>query len=477
MGSPRQFGSPNIEKKPSAIQSSSIRSIDLEIEMSILQALLIDPWAWAAGEEFGLREEFFAFNEHVIIFNALIEIRQKNQDIDALVLCDHLTTQGKLKDAGDLPYIGHIIASQMNFGLDGKLFTNRMNLLRDAWIRRRALLVAENIKVSATSSKDIPELVHIASTSLSELQHISGGHDAKLKHAKKYLQIMVKDIEVAHEESDGITGIPTPYEEFNTMTAGLQNKDLIIIAGRPSMGKTTFAMNLAEGAIALKKTVAVFSLEMSGEGLMLRMSASMGSIRYSRMRTGQLEDSDWPKLTSSLVRITESSLYIDDSSMVTMTDIASRIRSLRSMVGRVDMIIVDYLQLIASSSHGLGGNKNHDIGNISRALKQLAIEFDTPVIALSQLNRSLEQRADKRPILSDLRESGQIEQDADMIIFVYRDEVYNPETKDQGVAEIIIGKQRNGPIGGMRLKFEPDYNRFVDIKAFYNQNSYQDEGE
>jgi replicative DNA helicase len=266
--------------------------------------------------------------------------------------------------------------------------------------------------------------------------------------------------ELYQSPQDGVTGVSTGYSDLDQMTAGLQPSDLIIVAARPSMGKTTFAMNLAEhAAMTQDKPVLIYSLEMPSEQIMMRMLASLGRINQTKVRTGQLDDDDWARLSSTMGLLMEKGqMYIDDASGLTPTDVRSRARRIARDHGGISMIMVDYLQLMRVPS--LSDNRTLEIAEISRSLKALAKELQCPVIALSQLNRTLEQRADKRPVNSDLRESGSIEQDADLIMFIYRDEVYNDDSPDKGVAEIIIGKQRNGPIGKVRLTFQGQFSRF-----------------
>lgn len=260
--------------------------------------------------------------------------------------------------------------------------------------------------------------------------------------------------------ADGVTGVSTGFTDLNKKTAGLQGSDLVIVAARPSMGKTTFAMNLCENAaMDQDKPVLIFSLEMPADQLMMRMLASLSRVDQTKIRTGQLDDEDWARISSSMgILMQKKNMYIDDSSGLTPTELRSRARRVAREHGGLSMIMVDYLQLMRVP--GIKDNRTLEISEISRSLKALAKELNVPVVALSQLNRSLEQRADKRPVNSDLRESGAIEQDADLIMFIYRDEVYNPESPHKGIAEIIIGKQRNGPIGSVRLTFQGQFSRF-----------------
>ncbi len=270
-------------------------------------------------------------------------------------------------------------------------------------------------------------------------------------------------IDTLFNSSDAITGVSTGFADLDEKTSGLQPADLIIVAGRPSMGKTTFAMNLVENAVLrTDKAVLVFSLEMPADSIVLRMLSSLGRIDQTKVRSGKLDDDDWPRLTSAVNLLNDRKLFIDDTAGISPSEMRARTRRLVREHGDLALIMVDYLQLMQIGGSS-GENRTNEISEISRSLKGLAKEFNCPVVALSQLNRSLEQRPNKRPVNSDLRESGAIEQDADVIMFVYRDEVYHPETEYKGVAEIIIGKQRNGPIGTTRLAFIGKYTRFENL--------------
>ena len=274
---------------------------------------------------------------------------------------------------------------------------------------------------------------------------------------------VINTIDTLFNSDEAITGISTGFTDLDEKTSGLQPADLIIVAGRPSMGKTTFAMNLVENALMRsEKSILVFSLEMPAESLVMRMLSSLGRIDQTKVRSGRLDEDDWPRLTSAVNLLQERKLFIDDSAGISPSDMRARTRRLAREHGEIGLIMVDYLQLMQLGGSG-SDNRTNEISEISRSLKALAKEFNCPVVALSQLNRSLEQRPNKRPINSDLRESGAIEQDADVIMFVYRDEVYHPETEYKGVAEVILGKQRNGPIGTVRLAFQGKYTRFDNL--------------
>jgi replicative DNA helicase len=280
---------------------------------------------------------------------------------------------------------------------------------------------------------------------------------------KALLKKAVDRIDRLMASKNSITGLPTGFVDLDQMTSGLQDSDLVVVAGRPSMGKTSFAMNLAEHALMLEdaRPVLVFSMEMPAEALMMRMLSSLGRIHQSHMRTGQLTDDDWPRLTSTMALLKERPLFIDDTAALSPTEMRARARRVAREHGALGLVVVDYLQLMQIP--GNNENRAGEISEISRSLKALAKEMGCPVIALSQLNRSLEQRPNKRPVMSDLRESGAIEQDADLILFIYRDEVYNPESAEKGTAEVIVGKQRNGPIGTVRLAFIGHLTKFESL--------------
>ncbi len=281
------------------------------------------------------------------------------------------------------------------------------------------------------------------------------------------------DMLFSRDNQSDVTGIPSGFADLDSMTSGLQPGDLIIVAGRPSMGKTAFSLNIAENvALDTGLPVAVFSMEMASTQLAMRMIGSVGRLDQHRMRTGRLEDEDWEKLTTALGKLNEAPVFIDEGAGLSSFDVRARARRLHRQTGKLGLIVIDYLQLMSAPAGKQGENRATEISEISRSLKALAKELDVPVIALSQLNRSVEQRPDKRPVMSDLRESGAIEQDADLILFIYRDEVYNPDSPDKGTAEIIIGKQRNGPIGRVRLTFLGANTRFEN---FANSGHMADE--
>jgi replicative DNA helicase len=338
------------------------------------------------------------------------------------------------------------------------------DIVREKSVQRQLIGVANDIADSAYNpdGREVAELLDLAETrvfAIAEQTAAEGGPEA----IKSVLVRAVERIDALYHSGDSITGLATGLMDLDNMTSGLQPSDLVIVAGRPSMGKTTLVMNMAEhAAIKAEKPVLVFSMEMPADSLAMRMMSSLGRIDQHRIRTGKLDDEDWPRVTSAVHMLSEAPLFIDDTPGLSPSEMRARARRLMKEHGQLGLIVVDYLQLMKVPGFK-ADNRTAEISEISRSLKSLAKELTVPVIALSQLNRSLEQRQDKRPIMSDLRESGAIEQDADLICFIYRDEVYNEDSPDKGTAEIIVAKQRNGPIGKVRVAFLGKFTRFEDL--------------
>lgn len=337
------------------------------------------------------------------------------------------------------------------------------DIVHERSIFRQLIEVGTDIAGSAFNpeGRESKELLDDAERRVFKIAEQGSRAEAGFKGIKQLLTTTVAQIDKLFEQEGTLTGVTTGFKDFDEQTSGLQKGDLVIVAGRPSMGKTTFSMNIAENAaIAQGISVAIFSMEMPAESLAMRMISSMGRIDQHRLRTGQLHDEDWPRITSAVSLLSEAKVFIDDTPALSPTDLRARARRLKREHG-LGLIVIDYLQLMQVA--GTSENRTNEISEISRGLKALAKELEVPVIALSQLNRSLEQRPNKRPVMSDLRESGAIEQDADLIVFIYRDEVYNDESPDKGCAEIIVGKQRNGPIGTTRLTFLGQYTKFENF--------------
>ncbi len=438
-----------------------------EAEQAVLGGLMLSNQAWDQIADIVSETDFYR-HSHRLIFRAVHDLSEANEPFDAVTLADRLARDGTLDEAGGLAYLG-MLAKDTPSAANIKAYAQ---IVRDRSILRQLIAVGTEIANSGYQPEgmETEKLLDRAEQKVFEIAEQNQRGSGGMKDIRTLLAKAVDRIDTLYQQDDPITGIATGFTDFDEMTSGLQDSDLIIVAGRPSMGKTTFAMNIAENAaIKYKKPVAVFSMEMPGEQLAMRMMSSLGRIDQHKVRTGKLDDEDWARLTSAMGILTEAPLYIDDTPALTPTELRARARRMSREHG-LGLIVIDYLQLMQGS--GKADNRTAEISEISRSLKALAKEMNVPVIALSQLNRSLEQRPNKRPVMSDLRESGAIEQDADVIVFIYRDEVYNPESADKGVAEIIIGKQRNGPIGTARLTFLGKYTRFENFTSDY----YPDEG-
>lgn len=430
----------------------------IEAEQSVLGGLMLDNEAWDRVSEKVVEHDFY-LRSHRLIFNAMARLAEGNQPIDLITVSEALEANQQLDDIGGFAYLGEI----------AKNTPSAANILAYADIVRERAVVRDMIGVAHdiadagydTQGRTAAELLDFAETKVFKIAEQRAKANEGPEPINSILAKTIDKIDALYRSpQNGITGVSTGYVDLDKMTNGLQPSDLIIVAARPSMGKTTFAMNLCEhAAITSDKPVLIFSLEMPSDQIMMRMLASLGRINQTKVRTGQLEDEDWARLSSAIELLnSKGKMYIDDASGLTPTEVRSRARRIAREHGGLSMIMVDYLQLMTVP--GMSENRTLEIAEISRSLKALAKELKVPVVALSQLNRSLEQRADKRSVNSDLRESGSIEQDADLIMFIYRDEVYHEDTADKGTAEIIIGKQRNGPIGRVRLTFHGHFSRF-----------------
>ena len=440
----------------------------IQAEQSVLGGLMLDNAAWdQVADRVG--EEDFYRREHRLIFQAIAGLAERSQPFDAVTLSEELEGRGQLDDGGGLAYLGTLVKDTPS----AANIRAYADIVRERSVMRQLIRVGTDIADSAfqPEGRDTSALLDNAEQMVFQIAEQRSRGGGGFNPIKSLLTRAVERIETLFDQDDPITGIATGFTKFDEQTSGLQRSDLVIVAGRPSMGKTTYAMNIAEH-VAIKGglPVAVFSMEMPGEQLAMRMMSSLGRIDQLRVRTGKLGDDEWPRLTSAVSILAEAPLYIDDTAALTPTEIRARARRLMREHGELGLIVIDYLQLMQAP--GAAENRTNEISLISRSLKALAKELNVPVIALSQLNRSLENRTNKRPIMSDLRESGAIEQDADIVVFIYRDEVYNDESPDKGTAEIIIGKQRNGPIGMTRLTFLGQYTRFEN----YIDDPYGDEG-
>ena len=450
------------------VEALKVPPHSIQAEQSVLGALLLDNQTWDTVAERVSEVDFYR-KDHRLIFRAISELAERQDPFDVITLTEILEKKGELGEAGGLAYLGMLAKDTPS----AANIATYADIVRERSILRQLIHVGTEIADSAfhTEGRETAELLENAEREVFNIAEQRQRGQSGFSSIKTLLADAVDKIETLYEQEGNITGVSSGFTDFDEMTSGLQPADLIIVAGRPSMGKTTFAMNIAENvAIKGDKPVAVFSMEMPGDSLAMRMMSSLGRIDQHKVRTGKLDDDEWPRLTSAINLLAETRLFIDDTPALTPTEVRSRARRLTREHGQLGLIVLDYLQLMQSPASG--DNRVQQISDISRGLKALAKELDVPVVALSQLNRNLEQRPNKRPVMSDLRESGSIEQDADVIVFIYRDEVYNEDSPDKGIAEIIIGKQRNGPIGTLRLTFLGQFTRFENFAG----DTYGDEG-
>ena len=450
-----------------AIASLRIPPHSIEAEQSVLGGLLLDNAAFDKIADLVGENDFYR-DEHKRIYRQIRKLLEQSKPVDVITVAESLDLAGEGSETGGLAYLGELAANTPS----AANIRRYAEIVRERAILRQLVTAGDEIAGSAFNplGRDPKQLLDEAEAKVFAIAEGGFRHQTGFQHINPLLTQVVERIQELHDRDNpsDITGVPTGYHDLDAKTSGLQPGDLLIVAGRPSMGKTSFALNMAEHvAIEVGLPVAVFSMEMGGAQLAMRMLSSVGRLDAHRVRTGRLNDDEWSRLTFALGKMHEAPLYIDETPALNPIDLRARARRLHRQCGKLGLIVIDYLQLMSSA--GQGENRATEISEISRSLKGLAKELNVPVMALSQLNRSLEQRPNKRPVMSDLRESGAIEQDADVIMFIYRDEVYNPDTPDKGSAEIIIGKQRNGPIGMVRLTFLGEYTRFEN---FANTGGY-----
>ncbi|MCE7914527.1 MAG: replicative DNA helicase [Nitrosomonas sp. PRO4] len=430
----------------------------IESEQSVLGGLMLDNNAWDKVADIITDSDFYR-QDHRQIYHHICKLIEQNRPADVITVAESLETSAELQTVGGLAYIGAIVQNTPS----AANIRRYAEIVRERSIMRNLAQVGVEIADSAynPAGRSAANLLDEAEAKVFEIAEEGARGKEGFVDIQPLLKQVVERIELLYSQDNpsNVTGIASGFHDLDQKTSGFQPGDLIIVAGRPSMGKTAFSLNIAEHvALELNKPVAVFSMEMGGVQLAMRMLGSVGKLDQHKVRTGRLDDQDWPKLTHALGKLNEAPIFIDESAALNALEVRARARRLCRQYGELGLIVIDYLQLMSSASQG--ENRATEISEISRALKGLAKELKVPVIALSQLNRSLEQRPNKRPVMSDLRESGAIEQDADVILFIYRDEVYNPDSPDKGIAEIIIGKQRNGPIGKIDLTFLGEYTRF-----------------
>ena len=435
----------------------------VEAESSVLGGLLLDNSAWDKVGDILSDGDFYRY-EHRLIFSSVSTLINGNRAADVITVFEHLQSQGKADEVGGLAFLNSLaqyVPSSANI-------RRYAEIVRERSILRKLVSVSDEIATSAmnTNGRPVPHILDEAEQKIFNI----GEEGSRMRQGFQTMGNLVVQlldrVEEMSQNPNDITGVPTGFFDLDRMTSGMQAGDLIVLAARPSMGKTALAINIAEN-VALNEglPVAVFSMEMGASQLAIRIVGSIGRIDQTRLRTGKLLDEEWPRLTEAVERLRNVSLSIDETPGLTPSELRASARRLARNCGKLGLVVVDYLQLMSGSSGTDGDNRATELGEISRGLKMLAKELQCPVIALSQLNRGVEQRTDKRPMMSDLRESGAIEQDADVIMFIYRDDYYNKDSKEPGVAEIIIGKQRNGPTGTVKLTFLKPITKFESYAA------------
>lgn len=457
------------DRSDAELQRLRVPPHSVEAEQAVLGGLMLENQAWDTIADVISSEDFYRA-DHRLIFGAIAQLADGGQPRDPITISEQLTLNAQLDQAGGLDYLGQL-ARETPSAANIRAYAD---IVRERAMLRELISVGGEIAGSAhdTGGRSATDLVDDAERRVFEIAERGKRRGSGFVPIRQVLSPTVDRLDLLHNSPGDITGIPSGFAELDRMTAGLQPGDLVIVAGRPSMGKTTLAMNIAENA-ALGKApapAAIFSMEMSADQVALRMISSLGQLDQSQLRNGRFRDEDWPTITGVIAQMSEAPIYIDDTPALNPTEVRARARRVKREHG-LGLIILDYLQLMQVA--GSSENRATEISEISRGLKALARELEVPVIALSQLNRSVEQRNDKKPVMSDLRESGAIEQDADLILFIYRDEVYDKESARKGIADIIIAKQRNGPIGEFQLTFRGKYMRFDDyIPDAYNERPF-----
>ena len=430
----------------------------IEAEQSLLGGLLIDNEALDKVADVVSVSDFYR-QDHQIIYQHIHQLIERSQPADIVTVGESLESNAELNTVGGLEYLG-LLAENTPTAANIRGYAQ---IVRERSIMRNLVQVGTEIVDSALSpqGRDAQQLLDESESKIFQIAEAGKNDRIGFTDIKELLPQVAERIDQLFQRDNpsDVTGVPTGYKDLDMMTSGLQPGDLVIIAGRPSMGKTSLALNIAEYvAIDTGLPAAIFSMEMASTQLVSRLIGSVGKLNQHKMRTGQLDDNDWEKLSYALGQLNEAPIFIDEGSALNPYEVRARARRLHKQCGKLGLVVIDYLQLMGTA--GSSENRATEISEISRSLKSLAKELNVPVVALSQLNRSVEQRPDKRPVMSDLRESGAIEQDADVIMFIYRDEVYNPESPDKGVAEIILAKQRNGPVGRVKLTFLGEFTKF-----------------
>ncbi|MBM7716828.1 replicative DNA helicase [Siminovitchia sp. FSL H7-0308] len=437
---------------------------NIEAEQAVIGAVFLEPSAIVLASEILVPEDFYR-SAHQKIFEVMIELNESGKAVDLVTVTEKLAASKLLEDVGGVSYLSELsisVPTAANIGYYARIVEEKALL-------RRLIRTATDIATNGYTREDeVEELLDEAEKSIMEVAQRKNA--SAFQNIKDILVRTYDNIEMLHNRKGEITGIPTGFSELDRMTAGFQRNDLIIVAARPSVGKTAFALNIAQNVgTKTDENVAIFSLEMGAEQLVMRMLCAEGNIDAQNLRTGALTDEDWRKLTMAMGSLSNSGIYIDDTPGIRISEIRSKCRRLKQEHG-LGMILIDYLQLIQGSGRAKE-NRQQEVSEISRSLKALARELEVPVIALSQLSRGVEQRQDKRPIMSDIRESGSIEQDADIVAFLFREDYYDQESENKNIIEIIIAKQRNGPTGTVQLAFVKEYNKFVNLERRFDDSA------
>ncbi|AMM95293.1 replicative DNA helicase [Peribacillus simplex] len=437
---------------------------NIEAEQAVLGAIFLEPSSLTVTSEVLIPEDFYR-SSHQKIFNVMLNLNDEGKAVDLITVTEELAATKNLEEVGGVSYLSEL-AGSVPTAANIEYYAR---IVEEKSLLRRLIRTATNIAQEGYSREDeVEELLGEAEKTIMEVAQRK--NSGSFQNIKDVLVATYDNIEILTTRKGDVTGIPTGFAELDRMTAGFQRNDLIIVGARPSVGKTAFALNIAQNvATKTEENVAIFSLEMGAEQLVMRMLCAEGNINAQNLRTGSLTDEDWRKLTMAMGSLSNAGIYIDDTPGVRIGEIRSKCRRLKQEHG-LGMILIDYLQLIQGDGRS-GDNRQQEVSEISRSLKALARELKVPVIALSQLSRGVEQRQDKRPMMSDIRESGSIEQDADIVAFLYRDDYYDKESENKNIIEIIIAKQRNGPVGTVSLAFVKEYNKFVNLERRFDDDS------
>lgn len=430
---------------------------NIEAEQAVLGAIFLEPASLILVSEILIPEDFYR-NSHQLLFDVMLKLNEDGKAVDVITVTEELSSAKQLEDVGGLSYLSEL-AGAVPTAANIEYYAR---IVEEKSLLRRLIKTATTIAQDGYARQDeVEEVLDEAERNIMEVANRK--NTSAFQNIKDVLVRTYDNIELLHHRKGDVTGIPSGFSELDRMTAGFQRNDLIIVAARPSVGKTAFALNIAQNvATKTEENVAIFSLEMGSEQLVMRMLCSEGNINAQNLRTGTLTSEDWRKLTMAMGSLSNSGIFIDDTPGIRISEIRSKCRRLKQEHG-LGMILIDYLQLIQGSGR-MKENRQQEVSEISRSLKALARELEVPVIALSQLSRGVEQRQDKRPMMSDIRESGSIEQDADIVAFLYRDDYYDSESENKNIIEIIIAKQRNGPVGTVQLAFVKEYNKFVNLE-------------